>query len=447
MTEDTLFLPGLSPVEGKQLQVAFDGGLQSSDGGVLLLREVDRRIGLAERLAACIPDWRDPESISHGMAEMLRFRLFAIAAGYEDADDCDALRSDPIFKLAVGRGPETGEPLCSQPTMSRLENRVSWRTLVRLQATLIDQFCASWAEVPARIVLDIDDTWDAVHGGQQLALFNAHHDGYGFLPIHIYEAASGKLVAAILRPGKTPSGREVRKILKHVIHRIRKHWPKVEILVRGDSHYGRPEAMDWCEDNRVFYAFGLGTNAALAALAAPLNEDVAVRRALAGAAAKLRRYGSFAYAAKGWRQERRVIARIEASEQGTDSRFVVTSLADKPQRLYARVYCARGQMENLIKAHKRHLASDRTSCTSALANQFRLVLHSAAYMLLHGLRAAAPRRSFWRTAQFDTLRARLLKLGARVIEKATRIKVMLPAACPDKAILAHLAGAFAPTGP
>ncbi|MGH2372047.1 MAG: IS1380 family transposase [bacterium] len=447
MSKDTPFLPGLSPVEGKQVQVAFDGGLQSSDGGVLLLREVDRRLGLAARLATCIPDWRDPESISHGIAEMLRFRMFAIAAGYEDADDCDALRTDPIFKLAAGRGPETGEPLCSQPTMSRLENRVSWRTLVRLQAALIDQFCDSWAKIPARIELDIDDTWDAVHGGQQLALFNAHYDGYGFLPIHIYEASSGKLVAAILRPGKPPSGQEVRKILKHVIRRIRRHWPKVAILVRGDGHYGRPEAMDWCEDNRVSYAFGLGTNATLAALAAPFNDDAAARRALKGATGKLRRYGSLRYAAKGWRRERRVVARIEASDRGADTRFVVTNLADKPKRLYERVYCARGQMENLIKSHKRHLASDRTSCTSALANQFRLVLHSATYMLLHGLRAAAPRRSFWRKAQFDTLRLRLLKLGARVIEKATRIKVMLPAACPDKAIFAHLAGAFAPSGP
>jgi len=447
MTEDTLFLPGLSPVEGKQLQVAFAGGLQSSDGGVLLLRGVERKVGLAERLAACIPDWREPDGISHTLVEMLRFRMFAIAAGYEDADDCDALRHDPMFKLAVGRGPETGDPLCSQPTMSRLENAVSWNTLARLQAALIDQFCAGWRQVPRRIVLDIDDTWDEVHGGQQLALFNAHYDGYGFLPVHIYEATSGKLVAAILRPGKTPTGKEVRTILKHVIRRIRQHWPKVDILVRGDSHYGRPEAMDWCEDAGVFYSFGLGGNAVLAALAAPLNEDVAVRRALAGVAGKRRRYGSFAYAAKGWRHKRRVVVRIEASDQGTDTRFVVTNLADKPKRLYERVYCARGQMENLIKAHKRHLASDRTSCTSALANQFRLVLHSGTYMLLHGLRAAAPKRSFWRTAQFNTLRLRLIKLGARVIEKATRIKVILPAACPDKVIFAHLAGAFAPSGP
>ena len=338
--------------------------------------------------------------------------MFAIAAGYADADDCDALRTDPIFKLATGRSPKTGEPLCSQPTMSRLENRVSWRTLVRLQAALIDRFCASWTKVPARIVLDIDDTWDAAHGGQQLSLFNAHYDGYGFLPMHIYEATSGKLVAAVFRAGKTPAGKEVRAILRHVIGRIRRHWPKVEILVRGDSHYGRPEAIDWCEDSKVFYAFALATNAALAALAAPLNEDAAVRRALKGATGKLRRYGSLRYAANGWRRERRVVARVAVSEQGVDTRFVVTNLPDKPKRLYERVYCARGQMENLIKAHKRHLASDRTSCHSAAANQFRLILATAAYWLLHTVRAAAPRRSRWRVAQFDTLRLRLLKLGA-----------------------------------
>jgi hypothetical protein len=447
MSEDTPFLPGLSAVDGKSVQVAFAGGLQSSDGGVLLLREVERRLGIADRLAACIPDRRNPAGIAHTITEMLRFRIFAIAAGYADADDCDALRTDPVFKMAAGRLPESGDALCSQPTMSRLENAPSRITLLRLLAAMVDLFCDGWARVPRRIELDIDDTWDEAHGGQQLSLFNAHYDGCGFLPIHVYEATSGKTVATILRAGKTPAGAEVRTVLKHLIKRIRRNWPRVAILVRGDSHYGRPEAMDWCEDNDVFYSFGLAGNPALAAFAAPLNEDVAVRRALEGRAGKLRRYGSFAYAAKGWRQERRVVARVEASGQGTDTRFVVTNLADQPKRLYERIYCARGQMENLIKAHKRHLASDRTSCTSALANQFRLVLHSAAYMLLHGLRAAAPKRSFWRAAQFDTLRLRLLKLGARVIEKASRIKVILPAACPDKAIFARLAGACAPTGP
>jgi hypothetical protein len=447
MQEHTGYLPGLSPIEGKQVQAAFDGGMLSSDAGVLLLREVERKLGLADRLGACLPDGRDPARIDHTIAEMIRFRIFAIAAGYEDADDCDSLRGDPMFKMAVGRLPESGAALCSQPTMSRLENAPARLTLCRMMAAMVDLFCDGWARVPARIVLDIDDTWDAAHGGQQLSLFNAHYDGYGFLPIHIYEATSGKLVAAILRPGKTPSGREARTILKHVIRRIRKNWPKVAIVVRGDSHYGRPEALDWCEDNGIGYIFGFSGNPVLAAMAAPLAEDAALRRLARGADAKVRRYAALCYAAGSWRQERRVIARVEASPDGADSRFVVTNLAGKPKALYERVYCARGQMENLIKAHKTHLASDRTSCHSANANQFRLILHSAAYGLMHTLRAAAPKRSSWRVAQFDTLRCRLLKLAARVVEMATRIKVLLPTACPDKAIIAHFARAFAAQPP
>jgi hypothetical protein len=447
MQEHTGYLPGLSPIEGKQVQAAFDGGMLSSDAGVLLLREVERKLGIADRLGACLPDGRDPARIDHTIAEMIRFRIFAIAAGYEDADDCDSLRGDPMFKMAVGRLPESGAALCSQPTMSRLENAPARLTLCRMMAAMVDLFCDGWARVPARIVLDIDDTWDAAHGGQQLSLFNAHYDGYGFLPIHIYEATSGKLVAAILRPGKTPSGREARTILKHVIRRIRKNWPKVAIVVRGDSHYGRPEALDWCEDNGIGYIFGFSGNPVLAAMVAPLAEDAALRRLARGADAKVRRYAALCYAAGSWRQERRVIARVEASPDGADSRFVVTNLAGKPKALYERVYCARGQMENLIKAHKTHLASDRTSCHSANANQFRLILHSAAYGLMHTLRAAAPKRSSWRVAQFDTLRCRLLKLAARVVEMATRIKVLLPTACPDKAIIAHFARAFAAQPP
>ena len=447
MYEDSAYLPGLSPVQGKKIDVAFDGGLLSSDGGLLLLREVERKLGLARRLAACLPDRRAPEKVRHGIADMIRLRLLLIAAGYEDANDCDSLRTDPLFKMAVGRAPESGADLCSQPTMSRLENAPSRIVLGRMMAAMVDLFCDSWARVPNRIVLDIDDTEDRVHGRQQLSLFNAHYDGYCFLPIHIYEALSGKPVAAILRPGKTPSGNEVRTVLKHVIRRIRANWPRVEILVRGDGHYGRPEVMTWCEANSVSYIFGLGGNATLHGMVSDLTEDVALWRAGKGDDAKVRRYADLRYAAGSWAEPRRVIARIEASAQGVDRRFVVTNLSGRAKTLYERVYCARGQAENLIKAHKLHLASDRTSCHSATANQFRLILHSAAYWLLHTLRAATPRRSFWRRAQFDTLRLRLIKIAARVIEMATRIKVSFPTACPDKAMLALLAGRIAALPP
>jgi len=447
MDDDTLLPLDLSPIAGKKLSVGFDGGHLSSDAGVLLLRAVEHRLGVAERLAACLTDRRHPARVAHSVVEMLKTRMFAIAAGYEDADDCDALRTDPVFKMAVGRAPETGDPLCSQPTMSRLENAPSEIEVARMMAAMVDLFCDSFAAVPRRIVLDIDDTEDTVHGAQQLALFNAYYDSYCFLPIHVFEAQSGKPVCAILRPGKTPSGTEARTIVKHLIGRIRRNWPGVQILVRGDSHYARPEVMDWCETHDVDYIFGLAGNAVLYRRVAALVDDVSVRRAGKGAELKVRRFADLRYAAAGWRAERRVIARVEASAQGADRRFVVTNLAGRSKHLYQRVYCARGQAENLIKAHKRHLASDRTSCRSATANQFRLILHSAAYWLLHGLRNAAPKRSVWRTAQLDTIRVRLIKIAARVVELRTRIKVSLPTACADQPILTLVAARLAARPP
>jgi hypothetical protein len=437
MAEHAPSLPGLSPVRGKPVHVSFDGGRLTSDAGVLLLAEVERRLGLAERLARCLTDPRSPERVRHTLAEMIRFRTLLIAAGYPDANDCDALRIDPAFKMAVGRPPESGEDLCSQPTMCRLENLPGPVALKRMMAAMVELFCDSFEQVPRRIVLDIDDTEDRVHGHQQLSLFHAYYDSYCFLPIHVYEATTGKPVAVILRPGKTPDGAEVMLVLRHVVGAIRRRWPRVDILVRGDSHYGRPEAMSWCERNRVAYLFGLAGNPVLLGRVAALAEEAALGR-VEGEVDKVRRFGELAYAAKTWGVERRVVARVEASDRGTDSRFVVTNLAGTPRWLYEVVYCARGQAENLVKAHKRHLASDRTSCTKATANQFRLVLHTAAYWLLHTLRGLAPKRSFWCDAQFDTLRLAFVKVAARVTELATRIKVALPSSYPYRDSLALL---------
>jgi hypothetical protein len=243
----------------------------------------------------------------------------------------------------------------------------------------------------------------------------------------------------ILRPGRTPGGAEVALVLRHVVKAIRAHWPRVEILIRGDSHYARQEAMTWCERNHVGYVFGLAGNPVLLATVAGLAEDAALGR-VAGEGDKVRRYGEFRYAARSWRVERRVIGRVEASAQGSDSRFIITNLAGTPRWLYESVYCQRGQAENLIKAHKLHLASDRTSCTSATANQFRLLIHTAAYWLLHTLRGLAPKTSFWRDAQFDTLRLALIKVAARVTELKTRIKVALPSCYPHQTSWALLAG-------
>jgi len=442
MRQDSLLPFELPAVARKKVSVAFDGGMLSSDAGVLLLRGVERQLGIAKRLAACLTDCRDPDRIDHPPVEMLRLRMFAIAAGYEDTNDCTKLRQDPVFKMAVGHTPESGEPLCSQPTMSRLENAPRRIEIARMMGAMVDLFCASWKRVPRSIILDIDDTFDAVHGKQQLSLFNAHYDERCFLPIHIYEGSSGKPVAMILRAGKTPTGLEVRTILKHVIARIRQRWPKVGILVRGDSHYGRSEAMAWCEANGVDYIFGFGGNPVLHDMVRPLADEVCVRRAITGAE-KRRTWKGLRYGAKSWGRQRRMVARIEATTLGLDIRYIVTSLPGSAKYLYETVYCARGQAENFIKLHKAQLASDRTSCRDPRANQVRLILHTAAYWLLHTLRAAAPKRSEWARAEFNTLRLRLIKIAARVVEGAARIRIWLPTACPDAAMFTRLANRFA----
>jgi hypothetical protein len=230
-------LPGLSPVEAKPLTATFDAGRLSSDGGLIVLREIADRLALAATITAPLSDERDPARIRHSYAEMVTARMLMIAAGYEDCDDVDTLRTDPALKIAVGRCPVTGADLMSQPTLSRLENLAGWRALARIGLGQIDLFCRSFARPPTRIVLDIDDTDDPVHGQQELALFNAHYDCTCFQPIHIFDGLSGKPVLSLLRPGKRPSGEEAAKVLRHVIRRIRKHRPSMPILVRGDSHY------------------------------------------------------------------------------------------------------------------------------------------------------------------------------------------------------------------
>ena len=446
MQQDSFLSFDLPAVARKKVSIGFDGGMLSSDAGVLLLRGVEQRLSIATRLAACLTDHRDPNRIDHTVVEMLRLRMFAIAAGYEDSNDCTTLRHDPVFKMALGRAPESGDPLCSQPTMSRLENAPSRTEIARMMGAMVDLFCASWTRAPASIILDIDDTFDAVHGKQQLSLFNAHYDERCFLPIHIYEGTSGKPVAVILREGKTPTGVEVRTILKRVIARIRRHWPKVHILVRGDSHYGRWEVMDWCEASDVDYIFGFGGNPVLHTMVRPISDELCVRRAITGAE-KRRTWKALHYGAKSWGRQRRMVARIEATTLGLDIRYIVTTLRGTAKYLYETVYCGRGQAENFIKLHKAQLASDRTSCRDPRANQMRLILHTAAYWLLHTLRAAAPKRSVWARAEFNTLRLRLIKVAARVVEATARIRVWLPTACPHGTAFKLLAGRFAAAGP
>src|SRR4051812_22339590 len=424
-------LAGLSPAAGKPLIARFDGGQISSDAGVLLLREVEQRLGVAECLAACIDDPRLPERIRHGVADIQRFRMLMIAAGYEDGNDADSLRHDPIFKLALDRLPDDAA-LCSQPTISRLENLPGQRALLRMARTMVEFYCGNFRQVPRRIVLDVDDTFDAVHGEQQLRLFNAHYDEYGFQPIVVFDG-EGRPVAAMLRPAKRPSGREARSFLRRLVRAIRGHWPRVEILIRADSHYCAPEVLDFCRAEGLDFMLGVAPTTTLRRHVETLERSTAAQRSGTG---KLRRYKEFFDGAASWSRVERIIARVEVGPDGTDTRFVVTNLSDgAARRLYERTYCKRGQAENHIKAWKRHLAADRTSCSRATANQFRLMLHTGAYWLMWSLRSLMPKRSFWRTAQFDTLRLRLLKIAAQVATLKSRVMLHLPSASPYQSVL------------
>jgi hypothetical protein len=445
MTDDRPPPFSFPAVRGKKLTAAFDGGRLSSDGGVMLLAAAARRTGIAQKLAAVIPDARDPTRVVHPLAEILLARILAIACGYADGDDLDTLRADPAFKLACGRLPESGADLMSQPTVSRWENAPGVRDLLRLGRVMVDLYCASYVAPPDAVVLDIDDTLDVVHGRQQLSLFNAHHDERCFLPIHVYDTATARPVAMILRPGKTPSGKEVRGHIRRLVRAIRRRWPETRITIRGDGHYGRPEVMEFCEAHGIDYVFGLTGTPALAAKVEVTADAVRVERAVEDQDA-VRGFAETTHAAKSWSKPRRVAARIEATRMGLDIRYVVTNIATgTAEWLYAQLYCQRGQAENLIKLHKAQLASDRTSCRAATANQMRLVLHTAAYWLILAVREAIPQAHALAKAEFATIRLRLLKIAARITESASRVRLAFAAGCPDATLFRQIAAELRPT--
>ena len=344
MNDPMLPLPGLSPASGKPVVVKFDGGLLSSDGGVLALREVEQRLRLADRLAACIVDPRDADQVTHSLADIIRFRLLMIGAGYEDGNDANCLRSDPMFKMALDLSPSDRE-LCSQSTISRLENLPNVRALLRMGRAMVDLYCESFQKVPKRITLDIDDTFDAVHGGQQLRLFNAHYDEYGFQPIVVFDG-EGRFITAVLRPAKRPGGKEIKAFLRRLLRTIRANWPSTEIVLRADSHYCSPEVLDWCRTNGLDYILGVAPTATLRRHIEVLEASTKARFEAAPREGKIRRFKEFFDGAKSWSRVERIIARVEAGPEGPDTRFIVTNLNKRNARvLYEEVYCRRGQAE------------------------------------------------------------------------------------------------------
>src|SRR4051794_14508721 len=316
----TAILPGLSPICGRAIEARFDGELMSSDGGLLVLREIEQRLGIARRRATCIRDPRAPERVVHGLDEIIRFRMLMIAAGYEDGNDADRLRADPLFKLAMDRLPEHGD-LCSQSTVSRTENLPDRHALLRMGRALVDHYCQSFRQVPRRIVLDIDDTFDAVHGGQQLRLFNAHYDEYGFQPIVVFDG-EGRMITALLRPACRPSGRQIVFWLRRLIAALRDNWPRVEILLRADSHYCTPEVLRFCRAERLDYVLGVAPTDGAASWdrVERIHHAAQAYRSAGGQHGRAR--------CQGWRREAAPVQGIlrEAGPQGVDTRFIVTSL-------------------------------------------------------------------------------------------------------------------------
>src|SRR6266516_3981556 len=424
----------LAPVGDKPVELDFDGGPLSSDAGLVLLKAIDDQLGLTRALAAVLADSRDARRIHFTSEDLLKQRIFQIAAGYEDANDANTLRHDPIFKLLLDRLPETGAPLASQPTRSRFENRVSRPELSRLSLVLVDQFLASYVRPTKLIVLDFDDTEDPVHGEQEQARYDGYYGGYCFLPLHLYEGLSGRLITTILK-AKRLTGAQMLAVLKRLVKRLRQAWPDTLLIFRGDSHFAYPEVMQWIdEQSDLSYVTGLTSNNVLKELARQVVEQTT--RAYARDGGKITRFHSTRYQAQTWSHPRRVVIKVEVSNQGVNTRFVVTDMEQaRTKVLYQKIYCARGQAENEIKDHKLYLKSDRTSCHRFEANQFRLLLHSGAYVLLDTLRREVLRTTPWASATMVTIQLRLLKLGARVQEFTDRIKISLPSSCPVAPVL------------
>ena len=455
---DAMLLPfDLPAIRRKKLTVDFDGGNQSSDAGVLLLRAAEQKIGVIAAMANALPDRRDQTRVRHRLAEIIGARVFGLCCGYEDGIDHNQLRYDPALKMAVGRCPESGADLASQSTISRFENAPTKKDAAKLAGALVDHFCTR-VKPAHRDIFDIDDTFNAAYGGQMGTFWNGHYDERGFASMHIYHAGTGLPVATILRPAKTPGGDEVRTVIKHLTKRILKTWKTANIVWRGDGHYCRAPAMAWCDENEVGYIFGLPGDAALARKVADASEQLRFQHAQSSVP-KMRTYTSFEHRSGSWSGPRRVIARIEASmqpeptpdnpdamRQEIDVRYVVTSLEGCAERLYEGVYCQRGEAENLIKLHKAQLASDRTSCTSAVANQIRQMLVTAAFWLMHTVRAAIPEGHALAKAEFHTLRLKLLKIAVRVVEHASRIRAHLPASMVEKTLFRQIALGLSPSG-
>jgi Transposase DDE domain group 1 len=415
-------------LHSRTLRARFDEAPISSDGGAVLLEALDRRLGLTEMVAAGIPDARDPRHVVHAVLEQFRQRVFGIALGYEDCNDARALRDDPLLKICCGSEPGGGA-LASQPTLCRFENRATARSCYGLARALLESYFVRHPHRPARrLVLDLDTTCDPTHGQQEFGFFNAFYDEHCFLPLLVFDQ-DGDLFTALLQPGKPQGGRVAVAVLKRLIRRLRRQWPDIRILVRADSGFASPEMYRLCRALKVNFLIGFQPNVKLNRLSKPLQEKA--RRKFLRTGRKARLFSSLRYRAKkGWDRSWRVLIKAEHMKEGANTRYVITDLPGPAAALYDDIYVQRAEAcENSIKDLKNALKADRLSCHRFLANQFRLLLHATAYVLLFALRRLAHGTEL-AAAQMDTLRLRLLKIACRVEQTARHVWLHFTSAYP-----------------
>jgi hypothetical protein len=419
-----------SSPKGKKIVADFEGGRLTSDGGALLLGELAEKTGLIDAINAAIPDPRDPRFIVHDQRAMLAQRVIGIALGYEDLNDHQTLRVDPALQVSAGQTPDPEVPLASPPTLCRLENRVDRQALVKIAEVLVDQFIAAHQEPPEHLILDFDATDDPVHGKQEKRFFHGYYDHHCFLPLYVF--CGGELLTAYLRPSNIDASRHSRALLKLLVQKLRAAWPEVKITLRADSGFCRWRLMRWCDSHGIGYILGLAKNPVLERVAR--DEIDRAERQFQRTAQPQRIFGSFSYAAGSWDRRRRVIVKAEHTAQGKNPRFVVANVPGDPQELYEDVYCQRGDAENRIKEQQLDLFADRTSCHEFEANQFRLLLSSAAYVLVQALRRTALVGTEFAQAQVGTIRLKLFKVAARVVVTVRRVVFHLSSSYPYQAV-------------
>jgi hypothetical protein len=418
------------------IEANFQGGALSSDGGFLLLRQVDRRIGLSTAVAAAVHDPRAPDRVTHTLRALAAQRLYGLCCGYQDLNDHDQLRHDPLAQTAVG----TAGELASSPTLSRLETRATRADCLALNRVLVDQFIASHEAAPEELILDIDASDVPLHGDQELAQFHGYYDHYCYLPLYVFAGKS--LLACLLRPSRLDGAKHAAAVIKLLVTRLRQAWPMVRLVVRGDSGFCRQLLIRWCERKAVGYVIGLARNPALHGIVKDWEAELGQR--YQASQAKQRLIREFRYQAGSWKVERRVITRLEYGDRGTNPRFIVTNLQGTAETLYDELYCQRGEAENRIKEVQLDLFGTRASCQKFLANWLRLMWSALAYTLMQRLRTLALAGTELAQASAATLRVRLLKIGAAIVCNTRRIRVMLASYHPLREAFMKAAQALAP---